>query len=108
MSEATFDQANLQVKLYDLRREPRLREAREWFSDRFHPQSLDDVKTVGKPLPGFTQPRLAPQVVQLHLQICLVERCFTHGSSLRLTAGKFLGVAFEPQSCEERCHAAGR
>jgi hypothetical protein len=41
MSEATFEQANRQVKLYDLRREPRLREAREWFSDHFHPQSLD-------------------------------------------------------------------
>ena len=49
MSEATFDQANLQVKLYDLRREPRLREAREWFSDRFHPQSLDDVMKICPP-----------------------------------------------------------
>ena len=38
MSEATFEQANLQVKLYDLRREPRLREAREWFSEHFHPR----------------------------------------------------------------------
>ena len=38
MSEATFEQANLQLKLYDLRREPRLREAREWFSNHFHPE----------------------------------------------------------------------
>ena len=49
MSEATFEQANLQVKLYDLRREPRLREAREWFSDHFHPQSLDDVMKICPP-----------------------------------------------------------
>jgi len=46
MSEATFEQANLQLKLYDLRREPRLREAREWFSDHFHPQTLDDVMRI--------------------------------------------------------------
>ncbi len=49
MSEATFEQANLQVKLYDLRREPRLREAREWFSDHFHPHTLDDVMKICPP-----------------------------------------------------------
>jgi hypothetical protein len=49
MSEATFEQANLQVKLYDLRREPRLREARDWFSEHFHPQSLDDVMKICPP-----------------------------------------------------------
>ena len=49
MSEATFEQANLQLKLYDLRREPRLREAREWFSDHFHPQSLDEVMKICPP-----------------------------------------------------------
>jgi hypothetical protein len=49
MSEATFEQANLQIKLYDLRREPKLREAREWFSDHFHPQTLDDVMKICPP-----------------------------------------------------------
>jgi hypothetical protein len=49
MSEATFEQANLQIKLYDLRREPRLREAREWFSDHFHPQNLEDVMKICPP-----------------------------------------------------------
>ena len=49
MSEATFEQANLQIKLYDLRREPRLREAREWFSENFHPQTLDDVMKICPP-----------------------------------------------------------
>jgi len=49
MSEATFDEANLQIRLYDLRREPRLREAREWFSDHFYPQTLDDVMRICPP-----------------------------------------------------------
>jgi hypothetical protein len=49
MSEATFEQANLQLKLYELRREAKLREAREWFSDHFHPQTLDNVMKVCPP-----------------------------------------------------------
>jgi hypothetical protein len=49
MSEATYEQANLQIRLYELRREPRLREAREWFTDRFHPQTLEDVMAICPP-----------------------------------------------------------
>ena len=49
MGESTFEQATLQLKLYDLRREPKLREAREWFSDHFHPQTLDDVMKICPP-----------------------------------------------------------
>ena len=49
MSEATFEQANLQIKLYELRREPRLREARDWYTDNFHPQSLEDVMKICPP-----------------------------------------------------------
>lgn len=49
MSEATFEQANLQIKLYELRRDPRLREAREWYTDNFHPQSLEDVMKICPP-----------------------------------------------------------
>ena len=30
-NQATYDDANLILKLYDLRREPRLRDARKWF-----------------------------------------------------------------------------
>ena len=39
---ATFDDANLVLKAYDLRREPRLREARVWFRDSFKAKTLDD------------------------------------------------------------------
>jgi len=49
MNTATFDQANLQIRLYELRREPRLREAREWFTDNFHPQTLEDVMRICPP-----------------------------------------------------------
>ena len=61
MSEATFEQANLHLKLYDLRREPRLRQAREWFADHFHPQSLDDVMKLCPP--GSTENAYMRQVL---------------------------------------------
>ena len=35
MGQATHEQANLLLKLYELRREPRLREARAWFTGEF-------------------------------------------------------------------------
>ena len=38
----TYDDANLIVKLYDLRREPRLREARKWFGGAPQFQSREE------------------------------------------------------------------
>jgi len=43
MGEVTHEQVNLLLRLYDMRREPRLREAREWFSANFHVKSQEDV-----------------------------------------------------------------
>ncbi len=39
-----FESAQLILKLFELRREPVLREARTWFIREFHPQTIDDVK----------------------------------------------------------------
>jgi hypothetical protein len=38
-----FESATLNLKLFDLRREPVLREARQWFIAEFHPDSYADV-----------------------------------------------------------------
>jgi hypothetical protein len=43
MAKVTHDQANLMLRLYDLRREPRMREARDWYFAKFHPTSLEDI-----------------------------------------------------------------
>ena len=43
MGQVTHDQADLLLKLYDLRRESRLREARAWFGANFDCQTLEDV-----------------------------------------------------------------
>jgi hypothetical protein len=41
-----FESATLNLKLFELRREPVLREARAWFMQQFHPQSLEDVVAI--------------------------------------------------------------
>lgn len=42
MSSA-YESADLILKLYDLRREELMRQAREWYAREFHPQSAEDV-----------------------------------------------------------------
>ena len=43
MSQITYEEVNLMLRLYDLRREPRLREARGWFVEHFHASSPEEV-----------------------------------------------------------------
>jgi hypothetical protein len=43
MSDISYDEVNLMLRLYDLRREPRLREARAWFVEHFHAVTPDEV-----------------------------------------------------------------
>jgi hypothetical protein len=42
-AQATYDDANLVMRLYDLRREEKLREARAWFVANFKPKSMADI-----------------------------------------------------------------
>jgi hypothetical protein len=42
----TYEDAELVLRLYDLRREEKLRAAREWFRTDFFPGSYDDVRAV--------------------------------------------------------------
>jgi hypothetical protein len=48
-TQATYDDANLILRLYELRREEKLREAREWFSMNFHPASVADMMQMAPP-----------------------------------------------------------
>ena len=40
---ATYDDVNLLLRLYDMRREEKLRKARSWFLANCHPTSLEDL-----------------------------------------------------------------
>lgn len=46
---ATYDDANLILRLYELRRETRMRQARKWFMESFGPDSLDEFRGLCPP-----------------------------------------------------------
>src|ERR1700719_513563 len=43
MADVNHEQVNLMLRLYDMRREPRLREAREWYVNHFRPASAEEL-----------------------------------------------------------------
>jgi hypothetical protein len=42
----TYDDVNLVLRLYEMRRETRLRQAREWFAHTFKARSLEELETL--------------------------------------------------------------
>jgi len=50
--KATADDAGLILKLYDLRREPEMRKARNWFVTEFWPESAEDFLKVANAFPS--------------------------------------------------------
>ncbi len=49
MLKATYDDVNLVLKLYDMRREPRLREARRWYAAKFRVKTMAELKALCPP-----------------------------------------------------------
>ncbi len=49
MGQVTHEQANLLLRLYELRREPRLREARSWFLANFHTRNMEERAKICPP-----------------------------------------------------------
>jgi hypothetical protein len=48
-AQATYDDANLLLRLYDIRREEKMREARAWFVTNFKPKSMADIHQLCPP-----------------------------------------------------------
>ncbi len=46
MISASHEDAQLILRLYELRREEKMREAREWYGKSFSPRSIDDLKAL--------------------------------------------------------------
>jgi hypothetical protein len=56
MPKVTYDQADLLLRLYEIRREPKMREARDWYFSKFHPATLEDIQKqapMGSPESAF-------------------------------------------------------
>jgi Domain of unknown function (DUF4760) len=58
---ATYDDANLMLRLYDMRREERLRQARDWFTRNFHCATFEEFQK--KCPPGSQENAFARQVI---------------------------------------------
>lgn len=48
-TKPTHEQAQLQLQIYDMRREARLREARDWFFKNYFPDTLEDAMRIAAP-----------------------------------------------------------
>src|SRR6185369_9803203 len=48
-TKSTYDDVNLLLRLYDMRREDRLRQARAWFASKFRATSMEDFQKLCPP-----------------------------------------------------------
>ena len=60
MAQSTYDDVNLMLRLYDMRREEKMRMARNWFVANFKPKSMAEFNHLCPP--GSDQNAMARQV----------------------------------------------
>lgn len=84
----THAQAQLHMQLYDLRREPVLRLAREWFTANFFPSSGEDTVRIAPP--GSRENAFVRMMMSYWDQACLlVEYGLLHEELFFRTTGEF-------------------
>lgn len=89
--EPTFEQGQLQLQLYDLRREPKLREARDWFVKSYFADSLEDSIRIA-PF-GSQEGTYLMMVVSYWDQACAyLNHGLLHEQLFFETSGEFFGV----------------
>lgn len=87
----THEQAQLQLQLYDLRREARLRQARDWFFTRYFPQTLEESNR--QTTPGSEESAFVSMVISYWEQACaLLNYGLLHEDLFFETSGEFYGV----------------
>lgn len=90
-TKPTHEQAQLQLQLYDLRREARLRQARDWFFKNFSAETLEDAMKIA-PM-GTEQGSFFMMVVSYWDQACaMLNYGLLHEDLFFETSGEFVGV----------------
>jgi hypothetical protein len=90
-TKPTYEQGKLQLKMYDLRREPKLRQAREWFFKNYFVENMDDFKKVA-PM-GTEHGAFAMMVLSYWDQACAyLNYGLLHEDLFFETSGEFFGV----------------
>jgi hypothetical protein len=91
MSKPTHEQAQLHLQLYEMRREDRLRQARDWFFKNYFVESMDDAMRIAAP--GTEGGTFAMMVFGYWDQACaLLNYGLLHEDLFFETSGEFFGV----------------
>ena len=90
-TKPTHEQAQLHLQVYDLRREPRLRQARDWFSKNYIVDTFEDSMRIAAP--GTEGGAFAGMVMGYWEQACaLLNYGLLHEDLFFETSGEFFGV----------------
>jgi hypothetical protein len=90
-TKPTHEQAQLHLQVYDLRREARLRQARDWFAQNYSPQTFDEAMRLAAP--GTEAGIFVGMVIGYWEQACaLLNYGLLHEDLFFETSGEFFGV----------------
>lgn len=90
-TKPTHEQAQLNLQLYDMRREARLRQARDWFFQNYFADSLDEAMRLAPP--GSEGGTFLMMVFGYWEQACaLLNYGLLHEDLFFETSGEFYGV----------------
>jgi hypothetical protein len=90
-TKPTHEQAQLHLQIYDLRREAKLRQARDWFFKNFNARNFDDAMRLMSP--GTEGGAFSGMVIGYWEQACaLLDYGLLHEDLFFETNGEFFGV----------------
>ena len=90
-TKPTHEQAQLHLQVYDLRREARLREARDWFQKNYQAETLEEAMKIA-PM-GTEHGNFLGMVIGYWEQACtLLNYGLLHEELFFETSGEFFGV----------------
>jgi hypothetical protein len=90
-TKPTHEQAQLHLQVYDLRREARLRQARDWFQQNYTAETFDDAMRIAAP--GTENGTFVGMVIGYWEQACaLLNYGLLHEDLFFETSGEFFGV----------------
>jgi hypothetical protein len=90
-TKPTHEQAQLHLQVYDLRREARLRQARDWFQQNFVVETIEDAFRIAAP--GTENGAFVGMVFGYWEQACaLLNYGLLHEDLFFETSGEFYGV----------------
>jgi hypothetical protein len=90
-TKPTYEQAQLHLQVYEMRREPRLRQARDWFFQNYYADDFGEAMRIAPP--GTESGTFAMMVFSYWEQACaLLNYGLLHEDLFFETNGEFFGV----------------